>query len=127
MQKCCEADACADGPHVGIGGWFTLSDSDPPQSGLWFALQLSPVDLPSEWTMREDAQRDIASYELLAQIVLVSFRGRFMAGRKERIAFRTQSDNTPTEGASNRLFTTAKPMAHLVQLLLHGLPDGHLI
>ena len=61
-------------------------------------------------------QRNIACYELLAQTVLLAFRGRFIPAGTPMM-MHGFSDNTPTEGAVNKLFTTARPLCHFLQNL----------
>ena len=110
------ADACASGDRVGIGGWFTLHDADPESSAFWFSLEFSVADMPTAWNMRPDAQRDIATYELLAQIALFVCRVRFLPAHSQ-LCLHAFSDNTPAEGAACKLFTTARPLKHAVQCL----------
>ena len=110
------ADACASGDSVGLGGWFTLHDSDPMSSAFWFSMEFRVSDMPSAWNMRSEAQRDIGTYELLAQIALFVCRVRFLPAPSQW-CLHAFSDNTPAEGAACKLFTTARPLKHAVQCL----------
>ena len=112
------ADACASGSAIGIGGWFTLTDAcSIPADVWWFALRFEVKDMPSSWDMRADSQRDIASYELLAQLVLFVLRARMQPASKCRARLRASTDNTPSEGAGNKLFSTAAPLRHVLHAL----------
>ena len=110
------ADAFATGAEAGIGGWFSLHDAAEPAEYFWFSLSLRPSDLPVEWGMKEDAQRDIATYEMLAQVCLFWARVRHLP-RDSEWELHGLSDNTPTEGAACKLFTTASPLKHAVQCM----------
>ena len=112
------ADACASGSSVGIGGWFTLTDAcSVPADVWWFSLRFDVCDMPSSWDMRPESQRDIASYELLAQLVLFVLRARMQPASRCRARLRASTDNTPSEGAGNKLFSTAAPLRHVLHAL----------
>ena len=111
------ADAFADSERIGLGGWFTLSDQDPPQAGFWYSLNLDTSMFPQEWNMHTAPQRNIACYELLAQIIMLAYRGRFRSGTSQLVQCKAWSDNTPTEAVANKLFTTNAPLCFFLQLL----------
>ena len=73
-------------------------------------------DLPAEWNLKVEMQRDIATYEMLAQVVLFWARARHLP-RNSSWELHGLSDNTPTEGAACKLFTTADPLKHAVQCM----------
>ena len=121
LQQCAgsaAADACAAGTRVGIGGWFTLTDAcRVPADAWWFSLSFDVADMPESWSMRPDSQTDIASYELLAQVVLFVLRAQLRPPTRCRVRLSALTDNTPAEGAGNKLFTTAEPLRHVVRCL----------
>ena len=106
------ADAFATGGNAGIGGWWR------DEAGLvwWYSLQLTTSSFPPSWSMPADLQRAIACLELLAQIALVAMRARSVRFQRWPIRWRHSSDNAPTEGAVNRLFTNAKSLCYFLQL-----------
>ena len=105
------ADACAAGTNIGIGGWFTLHDAMPCKTQVWwFAEHFEVKDFPPAWSMREDAQKDIACYELLAQIALLWARAQFSHPARVQVCLPSMSDNTSAEAVANKLFTTSLPL-----------------
>jgi hypothetical protein len=107
------ADAFAAGSNVGIGGWSWKSPTD--STICWFSLQLTVSEFPVGWQMNINAQRNIAAYELLAQTALLMMRLQQLPCQFLKISFRQSSDNTPTEGCVNRLFTTSQPLCFFLQ------------
>ena len=96
------ADARASGSSVGIGGWFALTHACAvPADVWWIAIRFDVGDMPASWDMRPDSQRDIASYELLAQMVLFVLRARMQPASRCRARLRASTDNTPSAGAGN--------------------------
>ena len=67
--------------------------------------------------MNPTPQRDIAFYEVLAQVALVIARRRIAMSTIHHIQLRQWSDNLGDVSAVNRLFSTAKPLKYALQLL----------
>ena len=67
--------------------------------------------------MRADAQRDIACYELLAQIALLWARAQFSHPARLQVCLPSMSDNTSAEAVANTLFTTSLPLKFFAQTL----------
>ena len=111
------ADAWAAGDAGGIGGWWQTSTSESPASFGWFELQFKRSDFPSDFELPLDLNHCISSLELLAQLALLRGRNR-LGYSSHKMALRQLSDNTPTEGAINKLFTTSKPMIWFLQPLI---------
>ena len=65
------ADAWAAGNRAGIGGWWKSDPCGPWWSVHWFHLEMSARDLQPWIPLRGDLQKEIAWFELLAQIVLL--------------------------------------------------------
>jgi hypothetical protein len=113
----CAADAMADTSIARIGGWFATIAEPQLASIKWFSLQLSPLDFPESWQMNPIPQRNIACYELLAQIILLKLRADTWAATTCPVTIQQLSDNSPTIAASGRLYSSATPMRYFVQLL----------
>ena len=111
------ADAWAAGDKGGIGGWWQTGPAVTPDTCGWLSLQFTRADLPEEFDLPENRQHCISSLELLAQLALL--RGRCVPGfSRHAVCIKQMSDNTPTEGAVNKLFTTSKPLMHFLQPLV---------
>lgn len=67
---------------------------------------------PTSWGLQEDLQRSISSLELLAQTALLICQTRVLGPCRGRIALRQHSDNTASEAAANRLFSSTPPFSH---------------
>ena len=110
------ADAYATSSKAGIGGWFLLAEeNNSPVEAFWFSEDLDVTDFPAAWDMKYDLQKYIASLELLAQLALLWARAGLAPSRSQAVALRHFSDNTPTEGAVNRLYSSSAPMKWFVQ------------
>ena len=59
--------------------------------------------------MTEDAQRYIACFETLAQHALLECRAQLLRGSSATVVYKQDCDNSPTEGATNRLFSSKAP------------------
>ena len=93
-----------------------MHDDDAiPEAVWWFALEFSVGELPAEWGMRPDAQKDISAYELLAQGILLVCRARMLPPCRMQLELRSAVDNTAAEAVGNKLFTTAAPMKHVAR------------
>ncbi|CAE7038940.1 unnamed protein product [Symbiodinium sp. CCMP2592] len=108
------ADACASGVSIGIGGWVKF----PGQDCLWFSERLTVQDfLDRSVPVDSDANLDIVSYETLAQVGLVRLFASACVGGRMRLQLPAFTDNSGTEAACNKMFTTVQPLAHFVQRL----------
>ena len=107
------ADAMAEGSTVGIGGWITT------KSGMgWFSESFDMSEVRSLWPfMSKDAQKYIACFEALAQLALAMCARERHACSHLSICLPSGSDNTPTEGGVNKLFTTAWPLSAFLCLI----------
>ena len=119
----CAADAFARGDSVGLGGWF-LSPGDDCSLGRvkWFRLKLSRSDLP-RWlrpAKGEPLQSFIASFEALAQLILLVLRCReFVRKRSDSFLVRLAQlcDNYGVVGASSRMLSMKEPLCWILQAL----------
>ena len=86
----------AEGDTVGIGSWLCT------KNGLdWFSAIWSVSEVREVWPqLRKDAEKYIACFETLAQLALLQM-----------------ADNTPTEAAVNKLFSTAWPLSFFLRLV----------
>ena len=105
------ADACAEGTTVGIGGWFIFS-----RSVSWFAETWDFQEVQQQWPcLTKEAQRYIACFETLAQLMRVAWTAEGQAVRG--LCMPSGTDNTASEAGVNKLFTTAWPLRIFVQLV----------
>ncbi len=113
------ADACASGESIGLGGWFGLNEElrNPAAARVyWFSLQLKVTDFPPDWEVPPDAQKSISAWELLAQLILlIGIVATF--GPQGRVRVTSASDNVAAVAAGGKLFSTAFPLALILQLL----------
>ena len=108
------ADACADQDHCQIGGFLRFTNG----TMLWFSERWKPKDfLDLDIPISQDMQRDISSYETLAQIALLYVLCKFFPAQRFPIVLRSQSDNTGAEASSNSMFTTKVPLCFFVERL----------
>ena len=107
------ADACAEGSIVGIGGWFISSNSVS-----WFAETWQFQEVQEQWPcLTKEAQRYIACFETLAQLVLMRIAWSCEGQSVHGICMPTGTDNTASEAGVNKLLTTAWPLQVFVQLV----------
>ena len=62
-------------------------------------------------------QKDISSYETLAQIGLLFTLCSLLPSQRFALTLRSQSDNTAAESTANSLFTTKSPLCFFVERL----------
>ena len=108
------ADACAAGSHCQIGGFIRH------HSGVqfWFSEKFSHADFEMlSIHLDPNMQRNIASFETLAQIALVWLVATSFPGFRIPICLKSLSDNTGAESVSNKLFTTTHPLCLFVEIL----------
>ena len=74
-------------------------------------------EFPPEWGLQGDSQRFIACWETLAQQALMELRAQTIRGSCQEVAFKQDCDNSPAEGAGNKLFTTKVPLKYFIQSL----------
>ena len=103
LSSLARADAMAEGDQVGIGGWVST------KHGLaWFAESYTMEEIRSFWPfLTKDAQKYIACFETLAQLALAMTAKAHLGHTRLSLCLPSQSDNTPTEGGVNKLFTTS--------------------
>ena len=103
----------AEGSQVGIGGWVSTK-----HSLAWFAEAYSMEEVRSFWPfLTKDAQRYIACFETLAQLALAMTAKAHHGHSRMNICLPTESENTPTEGGVNKLFTTSWPVSEFLGLI----------
>ena len=77
-------------------------------------MHISKADIPHEV---EDMQRIISSLETLAQGALIVGTQHIQTGMRTSVTLPLNTDNTPTEGAVNKLYSGKEPLKLSVQLL----------
>ena len=93
----------AEGDQVGIGGWVSTK-----HSLAWFAEAYTMEEIRAFWPfLTKDAQKYIACFETLAQLALAMTAQAHHGHSRLSLCLPTESDNTPTEGGVNKLFTTS--------------------
>jgi len=97
------ADAWAAGDKAGVGGWWKPCPSTPWRSVFWFRLELTQDDLKHWIPLRGDLQKDIAFFELLAQIALLVLKCRNQKNGLGGLGSIQWCDNTATVGACENL------------------------
>lgn len=118
------ADAMATERAVGIGAWF----QHPVSSQIfWTALHFDISDFPiQDWVAGRTAQSLIASWEMLAQIVLVHLIASILGHLRLPLKLAPLSDNNASLAAGNKLFTTSFPLSEFTKLLTWHLHRHHL-
>ena len=109
------ADAMASGNKVGIGG-FAMLHADSPL--VWFSESFEVQDFQAlGLQMQPQAQRDITSYEILAQHALLMLVTTLLPAGRLALHLPTLSDNTNTgsESSVNKLFSTVYPVCMFLQ------------
>ena len=107
------ADAMAEGDQVGIGGWVSTK-----HSLAWFAEAYTMEEIRTFWPfLTKDAQKYIACFETLAQLALAMTAQAHHGHSRLSLCLPTESDNTPTEGGVNKLFTTSWPLSEFLSLI----------
>ena len=107
------ADAMASGSCVGIGGFAQLSVSGPV---FWFSESFEVQEfLDLGLQMQLQAQRDITSYEILAQHALLMLVSTLLPAGRLAVHLPTLSDNTGSESSVNKLFSTVYPICMFLQ------------
>ena len=108
------ADACATKDKCQIGGFLRFSNGDIRWfSEKWECKDFHSLDIP----VSEDMQKDISSYETLAQIGLLFTLCSLLPSQRFALTLRSQSDNTAAESTANSLFTTKSPLCFFVERL----------
>jgi len=108
------ADACADKDHCQIGGFLRFANGDLRWfSEKWIASDFHQLEIP----VSSDMQKDISSYETLAQICLLYSLCSLLPSQRFALTLKSVSDNTAAESTSNSLFTTKAPLCFFVEKL----------
>ena len=116
LQGCGAADACAQGEQAGIGGWWALKQDPEPGEIFWFSLVVGPEDFPS-FALAKDAQRDIAFYECVAQVILLSLRLWGSGPSSCCVGLTHDCDNSAVVGGARKMFTSKEPLCFGLQML----------
>ena len=113
LSSLARADAMAEGDQVGIGGWVST------KHGLaWFAESYTMEEIRTFWPfLTKDAQKYIACFETLAQLALAMTAKAHLGHTRLSLCLPSESDNTPTEGGVNKLFTTSWPLSEFLSLI----------
>ena len=113
LSSLARADAMAEGDQVGIGGWVSTK-----HSLAWFAEAYTMEEIRAFWPfLTKDAQKYIACFETLAQLALAMTAQAHHGHSRLSLCLPTESDNTPTEGGVNKLFTTSWPLSQFLSLV----------
>ena len=108
------ADAYAQGPNCGIGGFIQEDES----TIRWFSEQYTLHDFRSlDIPLQHDLQKSISGLETLAQIAILWMASKLYPGHRFPITLPSFSDNTGAESGSNRLFTTKFPQCLFLEKL----------
>ena len=107
------ADAMAAGSSIGVGGFLKFEGSP----AVWFSERFSPADFLPFAAVADDAQKDIACYELFGQMILLWIFAQRAGQHSFLLALRTLCDNTGAEATGNRLYTGKFPLASFAQRL----------
>ena len=111
LSSLARADAMAEGDQVGIGG-------STKHSLAWFAEAYTMEEIRAFWPfLTKDAQKYIACFETLAQLALAMTAQAHHGHSRLSLCLPTESDNTPTEGGVNKLFTTSWPLSEFLGLI----------
>ena len=122
LSSLARADAMAEGSKVGIGGWISTK-----HSLAWFAEAYTMEEIRAFWPfLTKEAQRYIACFETLAQLALAMTAKAHHGHSRMNICLPTESDNTPTEGGINKLFTTSWPLSEFLGLIASWSPANDL-
>eukprot|EP00435_Cladocopium_sp_Y103_P061476 s365_g23.t1 len=108
------ADAMAAGDVAAIGGYIRFAGNI-----FWFSERFHVIDFKQfNIPMQSEAQKDIISYETLAQLALLVLCARCFGHARLRIRIPSWSDNTATESSVNRMYTSKLPLALFLQKLV---------
>eukprot|EP00435_Cladocopium_sp_Y103_P069545 s709_g33.t1 len=124
------ADAFAEGPNWGIGGWF-LCPSDKLAAGniWWFSVQLKAGDLPPWFKSSSgDLQGCIAALEALAQLVLLACQQQHFAihSASQWVSLRQWCDNMGVVASSHKGLSLKQPLARVLQSIALFASEHHL-
>ena len=108
------ADACAHGDIAQIGGFLVVTS----EITYWFSERFTQNDFQSiSIPVNSNMQRDIVSYETLAQIAVVTLLSQHFPSCRYPICIHSLSDNTGAEAGSNALFSTQLPQCLFLERL----------
>ena len=97
-----------------IGGFLVLN-SDVT---YWFSERFTQPDFQSiSIPVNANMQRDIVSYETLAQIAVVTLLSQHFPSCRSPVCIHSLSDNTGAEAGSNALFSTQLPQCLFLERL----------
>ena len=108
------ADACANSDFCQIGGFIFM----PSGRKIWFSERFVFADFDAlNIPVSQDLQRDISSYECLAQIAILWTFSRTLPGFRYPLCLPSWTDNTGAEAGGNRLFSMSSPMCLFLEKL----------
>ena len=122
------ADASAHGDIARIGGFVTISNDIT----YWFSESFTVTDFQQvSIPVNTNMQRDIVSFETLAQIAVVSLLAQHFPSCRYPVCIHSLSDNTGAEAGSNALFSTQLPQCLFLERLcllasISGIDLGHI-
>ena len=84
----------------------------------WFAESYTMEEIRTIWPfLTKDAQKYIACFETVAQLALAMTAKAHLGRTRLSLCLPSESDNTPTEGGVNKLFTTSWPLSEFLSLI----------
>ena len=106
------ADAMAQGDKIGIGGFASFGEGH----NIWFSERFAVADfLDLGVLVQAAAERDITSYETLAQHALLMLVATAIPSGRLCVRLQTLSDNTGAESSINKMFSTTYPVCLFLQ------------
>ena len=106
------ADARASGTTSSVGGYV----KQPVLGQIWFSETFHRTEfLRLGIPVQRQMQRDIASYEALAQVGLIIAMIHLCPCSRVPIRLCSGSDNTGAEAGINNMFTTSRPLAFFLE------------
>ena len=106
-------DAFAEGEDFGLGGWLISSTQV-----AWFSEQFDMTALRRFMPqLNKDAQKYIASFEILAQLGLLIGAIDHLHFDQMALCIPSASDNTAAESSINRLLSNKEPAATFLQMI----------
>lgn len=118
-------DAKCEANRIVFGGWELTNGADPKQA-RWFALEVSPEEVPWLFDTEHLPSRSTVA-ELLASLIALEVFGHFEAGARPRqVVLEAGTDNLAKEhitrkGASNKFPLFYVQMQLGLKCYLHGL------
>ena len=111
------ADAMATIDHAAIGGWFCDSNEEPSDISQvqWFYFVIHAGQLP--WHANQDKQKEVATYEMLAQLVLFVARLPSLRGRNAHLSISQQTDSQCCTDVIDTWYARTPPLSTALKYL----------